>query len=341
MSHFSSTYLSTRLSTFINRLVNFERLVTLIDFDLDRIFLDVSEITGHDYQLDTTNTSRIETQLVNRALDDFQILIRSFSGSERRFFYFAIRWFELVNLKVLIRGKFSSIDNAEIHKRLVDLGSFADLPIKKLLETDDPYEMLRMLEITAYAGIVRQARRVYEEQGNDLFLLDATIDRSFFIDLYRRASFLNPADADHLAVVMGSLLDRINLLWLLRYRFSYGLSAAKSFYLLTAVGNKLNSVELMRLAKMDSIEEVIAALPNPYQKLLSKVETVSEMETVMEYHSLSVASDTLNSNSSLVSRIFSYILLREAEVRFLQAIIKGKQLGFDSNLIKQAVGAAI
>lgn len=341
MSHFSSTYLSTRLSAFINRLISFEQLVALIDFDLDRILLNVSEITGCNYQLDTTNTNRIENQLVNRALDDFQILIRPFSGSERRFFYFAIRWFELVNLKVLIRGKFSSIDNAEIHKRLVDLGSFADLPINKLLETDDPYEMLRMLETTAYAGIVRQARRVYEEQGNDLFLLDATIDRSFFIDLYRRASFLNPADADHLAVVMGSLLDRTNLLWLLRFRFSYGLSSAKSFYLLTAIGNKLNSVELMRLAKMDSIKEVVAALPNVYQKLLSSVETISDMETVMEYHSLSIASDTLYSNRSLVSRIFSYILLREAEVRFLQALIKGKQLGFDSKLIKQAVGAMI
>ena len=341
MSNFSSTYLSTRLSVFIHRLISFEQLVAYIDLDLDRIILDVSEITGHNYQPETTDTSLIENQLVNRALDDFQILIRPFAGSERRFFYFAIRWFELVNLKVLIRGKFSSIDNTEIQKRLVDLGSFADLPIKKLLETDDPYEMLRMLETTAYAGIVRQARRVYEEQGNDLFLLDATIDRSFFIDLYRRASYLNPADADHLAVVMGSLLDRINLLWLLRYRFSYGLSSAKSFYLLTAVGSKLNSVELMRLAKMDSIEEVIAALPDAYQKLLSNVETISDMETVMEYHSLSIAADTLRGNSSLISRIFSYILLREAEIRFLQAIIKGKQLGFESKLIKQAVGAAV
>ena len=340
MSNFSSTYLGTRLSVFIHRLISFEQLVAYIDFDLDRIILDVSEITGHNYQPEMTDTSRIENQLVNRALDDFQILIRPFAGRERRFFYFAIRWFELVNLKVLIRGKFSSIDNTEIQKRLIDLGSFADLPIKKLLETDDPYEMLRLLETTAYAGIVRQARRVYEEQGNDLFLLDATIDRSFFIDLYRRASYLNPADADHLAVVMGSLLDRINLLWLLRYRFSYGLSSAKSFYLLTAVGSKLNSVELMRLAKMDSIEEVIAALPDAYQKLLSRVETISDMETVMEYHSLSIAASTLRGNSSLISRIFSYILLREAEVRFLQALIKGKQLGFENELIKQAVGAS-
>jgi V/A-type H+-transporting ATPase subunit C len=196
-----------------------------------------------------------------------------------------------------------------------------------------------LLETTAYAGIVRQARRVYEEHGNDLFLLDATIDRSFFIDLYQRASFLHDQDAQHLGHVMGGLLDRFNLLWLLRYRFSYGLSSAKSFYLLTATGNKLRSVGLMRLAKMDSIEQVVAALPNPYRELLSNLESVSDMETVMEYYSLSIAAKALQSNANLVSRTFSYILLREAEVRFLQALIKGKQLGFDTDLIKQAMGA--
>jgi V/A-type H+-transporting ATPase subunit C len=339
MSSFSSVYLSTRLSVFAGRLISFEQLVNLIQFDLERIISEVNKLTGRNYRLDGTASSQIEHQLINSALDDFQILIRPFSGGERRFFHFAIRWFELVNLKVLIRGKFSSTDNSKIQQQLIDLGNFADLPLKNLLETDDPYEMLRLLETTAYAGIVRQARRVYEEQGNDLFLLDATIDRSFFIDLYQRTRFLHHQDREYVGEVLGGLLDRFNLLWLLRYRFSYQLSAAKSFYLLTAIGNKLRSAELMHLARMESIEQVVAALPEPYRKLLLNLENVSDMETVMEYYGMSIAADVLQNNTNLVSRIFSYILLREAEARFLQALIKGKQLGFDTDLIKQAVGA--
>ena len=272
-------------------------------------------------------------------MDDFQVLIRPFAGRERRFFYFAIRWFELANLKVLIRGKFSGTDSLKIEEELVDVGEFADLPIKKLLETDDPYEMLRLLETTPYASIVRPARRMYEEHGHDLFLLDATIDRGFFIDLSQRARFLQHQDMEHVSRVMGGLLDRFNLLWLLRYRFSYGLSAAKSFYLLTKTGNRLNSTELMRLARMDSIDEVIAALPDPYRKLLEKIHVISDMEAVMEYYSLSLAARALNRGSNLVSRSFAYIVMREAEVRYLQALIKGKQLGLDAGLIKQAVGA--
>jgi V/A-type H+-transporting ATPase subunit C len=338
MSRYSSAYLGTRLDVFASRLIGFDRLKDFIDYDLDRILQEIQALTGNSYDLEAAGAKRFERQLVDRALEDFLVLIRPFSGNERRFFNFAIRWFELVNLKVLIRGKFSGVDSGMIRQQLVELGSFADLPIRKLLDTDDPYEMLRLLETTAYGSIVRQARRVYDEQGHDLFLLDATIDRSFFIDLYQHARFLERQDSDFIGRVLDGLLDRFNLLWLLRYRFSYGLSAAKSFYLLTASGRKLHSIELMRLARLDSVEQIVAALPQPYRSLLENLQEISDMETVMEYYSLAVAADMLNKNSNLLARSFSYILLREAEMRFLQALIKGKQLGFNRELIEQAVG---
>lgn len=338
MSGFTSQYLSTRLDLFSRRLIAYPRLVGFIDQDLERILADIRAITGNHYHLDAGSGNEIESRLIRGALEDFGVLIRPFSGNERRYLLFAIRLFELANLKLLIRGKFSGVDNAEIRRQLVDLGDFADLPISRLVETEDPHEMLRMLETTTYAGIVRQARRVYEEQGRDLFLLDATIDRSFFIDLEQRIRFLHEEDAAFLSRVMDELLDRYNLLWLLRYRFAYGLSPARSFYLLTTTGRKLNATRLMQLAKLDSIEAVIAALPEPYRGRVAGLARISDMETVMEYHALTVAADTLRNESNLVARTFSYILLREAEVRFLQAVIKGKRLEFDRDLIRQAVG---
>lgn len=338
MSGFTSQYLSTRLDLFSGRLIDYPRLVGFIDQDLERILVEVRAITGNHYDLDASGSNDVESRLIRGALEDFRVLIRPFSGNERRYLRFAIRLFELANLKLLIRGKFSGVDNAEIRRQLVDLGDFADLPLSRLVETDDPHEMLRLLETTAYAGIVRQARHVYEEQGHDLFLLDATIDRSFFIDLEQRTRFLHDEDAAFLARVMDELLDRYNLLWLLRYRFAYGLSPARSFYLLTTTGRKLNATRLMQLAKLDSIEAVIAALPEPYRGRVAGLARISDMETVMEYHALTIAADMLRTESNLVARTFSYILLREAEARFLQAVIKGKRLEFDRELIRQAVG---
>ncbi len=338
MSRFSSQYLETRLDIFASRLIPYPRLVAMIEQPLEQIMGEIADFGEGRGQIDLSSPNRIESQLMQRALEDIRILIRPFSGNERRFFFFAMRWFELANLKVLIRGKFSGAAGRDIERQLVDLGGFTDQPLTRLIETDDPYEMLRLLETTAYAGIVRQARRVYEEQGHDLFLLDATIDRVFFIDLIQRAQFLQEQDAEFVGRVMNEVLDRFNLLWLLRYRFAYGLSPAKSFYLLTATGRRLHSVELMRLARLESIEEVVAALPKPYRQRLEGLRVIADMETVLEYHSLSVAADLLRSKSNLLARGLAYILLREAEVRFLQALIKGKLLEFDPALIRQAVG---
>ena len=79
-------------------------------------------------------------------------------------------------------------------------------------------------------------------------------------------------------------------------------------------------------------------MPEPYRGLLANISVIADMETVMEYYSMSIAAAALHAKSSLLTSSFSYILLREAEVRFLQALIKGKQLEFDAQLIEQAVG---
>lgn len=339
MSGYHNDYLETRLNLFAARLIGSRTLTGFIDLELDRMLAQINRLSAQEYTIDGATSRPVEDQLISSALADFQVLLRPFSGSERRFFYFAVRWFELVNLKVLIRGKFSGIDNAVIRQHLVDIGGFADLPIDTLLGADDPYEMLRLLETTAYAGIVRQSRRVYEEQGNDLFLLDATIDRSFFIGLYQRVDYLRRQDGTAVRKVLGSLLDRFNLVWLLRYRFAYGLSAAKSFFLLSAIGKRLHSTELMRLARLESIEEVVMELPEPYRSLLANLQQIPDMEMAMEFYAMSIAAQTMQRSDNLVARVLSYILLREAELRFLQALIKGKQLGLDHGLIKRGLGA--
>ena len=208
----------------------------------------------------------------------------------------------------------------------MELGDYADLPVDILMDTDDPFEMLRLLEQTAYGGIVRRARRVFEEQGHDLFSLDSAIDRNFFIELAQHARFLSIEEQSHLKQVMGVLMDRFNLLWLLRYRFSYGLSSSRSYYLLTATGNRLQTAQLMKLARMSSLTAVIDELPATLKDLLTGVHDIYQVEQLMEVYSLSAAKKGLSHDFSAITRLFSYLLIREAETRYLLAIIKGKQL---------------
>ena len=85
MSGFSSEYLGTRLTILARRLLSFERLIDFIELDLESILEQVKQHTGYDYEIESANPRLIEGQLTNHALDEFLILIRPFSGSERRF----------------------------------------------------------------------------------------------------------------------------------------------------------------------------------------------------------------------------------------------------------------
>lgn len=336
----ASAYAQTRLNLLAHRLLSVEILEKLVNEDLDQIAAHIDWSVSEAGAQPTAAGQGIGRFLAQRMFADFQILLRPFHGNAYRFLKQGIRWFELVNLKVLIRGKFTGVSEAALNEQLVDLGYFADLPLQTLIETDDPFEMLRLLELTAYGGIVRQARRVFEEQGHDLFSLDSAIDRNFFIELSHRARFLAVEDQMLLQQVFGVLMDRMNLLWLLRYRFSYDLSPAKSYYLLTASGLQLHSPELMKLARLESLSEVIAELPPKLHALLQG-KNIFQIEQLMELYSMAVAQKGLSYSQSLITRTFCYLLLRESETRYLLAIIKGKQLGFDEDLIFEAVGGRV
>jgi V/A-type H+-transporting ATPase subunit C len=326
------SYLQTRLSMLSARLVYPQSWSAIIASDLEslqkrfRCFVDIS------------HPQAVENQLIDHALADFQLLYRPFSATRRSLLNHAIHWYELANLKALIRGKFSAEKNELIRRELIDLGQFAILPLETLLQADEPNEMLRLLEETPYSSIVRQARSIYQKEGQNLFALDAAIDRQYFAVMMQRIRFLPEHDQSELLKVHGVLMDRLNLLWLVRYRFSYGLSAAKSYYLLSTTGRRLHADQLMMLARLNSLQEVIDHLPEPLSGLLHDAGSLTAVENLLEHYTMSAAFSGLKSSSSIITRVFSYILLRESEIRWLQAVIKGKLLGLDDKLIRKAIG---
>ena len=63
MSAYSSEYLSTRLTIYAHRLIDFEHLVNFIELDLERLIVEVEALTDHYYQIDGMQADKIENQL--------------------------------------------------------------------------------------------------------------------------------------------------------------------------------------------------------------------------------------------------------------------------------------
>ncbi len=326
-------YINTRISTMVERLISPALFNELIDQPgaAGMAALEQLNLTVPD------TSAALEQLLLTRLLDDFQILTRPIIGPERDFLEYLVRWFELTNLKVIIRGKYSGEPDHSIREKLMDIGPFAILPTDELLRTEDPAEMLRRLETTPFSDFVRQARKAFAER-QDLFALDASLDHRFFCGLRRRAGAVAEGERAAVRDIMQALLDRFNLLWLLRYRFSYHLSPAETYYLLVPTGHDLDSDKLFALSQLSSFSEVIMALPQRLGKMLLGVKTFTEVENCLVQHTERVARRHLGDIRHAIARAFAYLLLREIEMGRLLAILNGKRLGFHHDKIRFAAG---
>ena len=329
-------YLNARISMLAERLLPRTRLESWIDQPAEE-GAGETDLLELGIQLDELGPEAvsIEQALLSKLLKDVLIVTRPLTGSERDFLVYSLRWFELANLKVVIRGKLSGLDDQEIREQLLNIAPFNTLPTEELLHTEDPAEMLRRLEDTPYADLARQARRAYDEQ-KDLFSVELAIDRRFFVDLQKRARAVGEDQRQAVLYLSGCTLDRFNLVWLLRYRFSYELSPAETYYLLIPAGHRLSARSLENLCQLGSLEEVLDALPPRLTDTLSGATSITIVENRLEVQARKVAERFLQDYRHVIARAFAYILLREMEMRQIIAIVKGKRLGFDPALIRFA-----
>ncbi|MBI5041725.1 MAG: V-type ATPase subunit [Gammaproteobacteria bacterium] len=330
----SYAYLHARVSVLAEQLLPtavLERLIVCppeqeIDL-LERSGLSLSSAHGSD------DPAALEQKLTDAFVADFIILARALSGVQRELLVYWARRYELSNLKAIIRGKISEQPAEKIREQLLDIGAFATLPVDDLLRTDDVAELLRMLEMTPYADIARQARRIYEEQ-QDQFALDAAVDRRYLAGINKRVTALAADDRRILRPLIGAILDRFNLVWLLRYRFAYNLTPAETYYLLIPGGYHLRGPELQALAQLGSFEDVMSNLPTALARELERASCTNTVDRLLELQIGSIAESILRHTAFNLARACAYLLLRELDLARIHAVLRGKRLQMKPETIR-------
>lgn len=279
----------------------------------------------------------LEGRIIAQLLDETRVLVRPLTGPDRQFIIYWTQRFEVSNVKTLIRAKMSGERYASLAPRLIDMGPFARLNLEDLMHAEDVTELFRRLEQSPYADIVRHARRAFEE-SHDPFILEATLDRTYYEGLVHRAKPIEAEAGKPFRDLMATLIDRINLVWLMRYRFNYGLPPARVYYLLVGGHYRLQADVLQRLVTQTSIEAVIAALPPALGQTLSGARSIIEVFCSMESEAAERASRILHSAAYPLARAYAYLILRERDLRGVRAVLRGRHLRLPAEAIQQALG---
>lgn len=333
-----SAYLNTRVSLYSGRLwhgADFDALIRTPDAEMAETLSErglPQLAAGYGNQ----DPLSLEQRIIAEILDETRILIRPLTGDARNFLIYWTERFEISNVKTLLRGKMTGEKPAALLARLTPMGAFGRLDVQDLVHAEDVTELLRRMEAGPYAGIVRQARRAFEE-SHDPFILDATLDRGYYEGLGRRAQPLENAAGAAFRRLMGPLIDRINLVWLLRYRFNYNLPPAQVYFLLVSSHYGLPSSRLRQLAALGSPSEILAALPDNLRRDLEGIGEIAQVFARMEDVAVDVASKVLHSGAPAIARAFAYLILRERDLRSVRAVLRGRHLGLPTSDIEQAL----
>jgi V/A-type H+-transporting ATPase subunit C len=333
-------YLNTRVSLFKSRLWPDPAVSALIDAP-DATLPGLLEARGlkllaGGYVDDDPRS--LEARIVAILLDETRILLRPLSGTARQFLLYWIERFEVSNVKSLIRAKMAGESASATAARLLDLEDFTRLDAEALMRADDVTELMRRLERTPYAEIVRNARQAFEE-SHDPFILDATLDRSYYEGLIRRARALEAETGAGIGRLMVDLIDRLNLVWLLRYRFNYGLPPAQVYFLLLMPGYRLTPSLLRGLVGLEDVAAVLAALPDELARPLLGAESIPDIGARLEQQALVRARGLLAGDGHPLARALAYLILRESGLRDLRGVLRGRRMRLPVDDIRSAVGA--
>ena len=327
-------YFDARVSLYARQLLDVRRLEAIIDH-----LYDENREDGFQSSEPSHYTGELDQSNVTILLSELAVLIRPLSGAARELLGYWAHRFELGNLKTIIRGKMADKPRSLIEQQLQDMGAFTSLPVDELLQSDTPAELLRRLEQTPYAEIASRARHLLE-QGEALFALDAALDRRYFAGLARRGRSTDSGPGQPLRDIVGCMVDRVNLVWLLRYRFAYNLSPAQAYYLLIPASHRLLPQQMQHLAQCASFEDALSSLSNPFDKILEGARNTTEVTLKMEMENWRIAENILRHSNFNVARALAYMMLRERDLRRLRAIACGRSMRMDGNAIRSALGIA-
>ncbi len=341
-----SAYLDTRVSLLATRLWRDDALDALIGAPADVLADTLARRGLPQLAADDRGRGRgrgrgqdprsLEQRIVAQILDETRVLIRPLSGSARAFLGFWTARFEMSNVKTLLRSKMIGERPAAVLGRLTPMGAFGRLDNQALAHAEDVGELLRRLEAGPYAGIVRHARRAFDE-SRDPFGLDAALDRGYYEGLVLHAQPLEKTAGASFRSLIADLVDRVNLVWLLRYRFNYRLPPAEVYYLLVGSRYSLSGSRLQHLATLDSPGAVLAALPPAWQARLAGVRDIPGVFARMEHAAAEHAQQVLHSRAPAIARAFAYLILRERDLRAVRALLRGRHLGLAAGDIRQAL----
>ncbi len=202
------------------------------------------------------NARRVAFQIRGRLAEAFTSITHTAPEHTRDLLEQRYRYFEVENLKAVLRGIVAGADWDRVRYVLFPFGSATVLPAEEMLESGSVPAAIELLRGTTYYETLSQAMKRYSVEQN-IFPLEVALDLSYWRDLWSRTKKLPGEDRNRAMRIIGTLVDMNNIMWAIRYRIYHELSEEELINYTLPFGYHMRDTDIRAIAAGADIAAIV------------------------------------------------------------------------------------
>jgi V/A-type H+-transporting ATPase subunit C len=237
------------------------------------------------------------------------------------------RYFEIQNLKAILRGVITDPTWERIEDVLFPMGGMTVLPAQAMLESGSVSAAIELLQNTPYYETLSFAMKRYTAEQN-LFALEVALDLNYWRQLWSEAKKLPGQDRVQATKIIGSLMDVNNLMWVIRYKVYHGLSEEEIINYTLPFGYHVRDEDVRAVAAGADLSLVVGrvfpGIPDLNVLLENPRQGLPQLEVILGRRLMQQCLAAFIGNPFHIGIPLAFLILGNLEVQDLTVLVEAK-----------------
>jgi V/A-type H+-transporting ATPase subunit C len=237
------------------------------------------------------------------------------------------RYFEVDNLKAILRGIVAGASWDRVRFVLFPLGEVTILPAQEMMETGNVGAAVELLQGTPYYPTLSFAMKRYSAEQS-LFPLEVALDLNYWREIWRDVNQLSSDDRNQALRIVGTLVDVNNLMWAIRYRVYHHLSEEELINYTLPFGYHVQDRDIRSIAAGADIAQIVKriypTLANVDALLQDPHKGLPELESLLKRQVKHECEAAFVGNPFHIGIPLAYLTLSEVEIQDLVVLMEAK-----------------
>lgn len=323
--------INTKVKALSAKLLDKDQYTSLIDTksyeDAIKYLIDETKYGEvlYTYNSDPNQKENFEIALKKYYINGFYKLSHYFTGNYKKLFSVLFMRFEIEDIKVILRGKYSMMEKDEIRRLIAFEGPLSKIDYDDLISAKDAAEVIDKLHDTKYYKHIAPLAGTIEKEG--IFRIEMALDFEYFSALRKFEKLISKEDSAIIDRINGVYCDLLNLQWILRGKKYYNLQPEELLNYTIYDWYKINRNMIKNLCYAKDVDEFYDLVETTsYKGVFDKTK---QEDYLVEKEILSYLKRMYikyaERNSLNVSVVISYLELSLMEIRDITTILENKR----------------